>query len=114
MQADRHAQLAGMAELVDAPDLGSGVHRTCRFEPCSRYLLSPAISPKHNDQMNELKKRLMTEAGLDEETSQRTIEVMAEYVKEQLPENMRGMVDGLLLGEGGNPLGAISGLFGGS
>gem|GEM_PF-5033341 len=27
-----------MAELVDAPDLGSGVPRTCRFESCSRYV----------------------------------------------------------------------------
>ena len=32
---------AGMAELVDAPDLGSGVPRTCRFESCSRYVSFP-------------------------------------------------------------------------
>ena len=65
--------------------------------------------------MDELKKRLMEQVGLDEEGSQNAIEVVLGFIKEQLPENLQGMVDGLISGEGGggNPLDAVKGLFGG-
>jgi hypothetical protein len=66
--------------------------------------------------MEELKKRLMEKIGLDEEKSARTIEVVVGFIKEQLPENLRGMVDGLISGEDGdnNPLDAVKGFFGGA
>ena len=38
--------------------------------------------------MDELKKRLMEKVGLDEEKSQDAIEVVLDFIKEQLPENL--------------------------
>ncbi len=64
--------------------------------------------------MDELKKRLMEQIGLDEDKSQSAIEIVLGFIKEQLPENLQGMVDGIVSGEGGaNPLDAVKGLFGG-
>jgi hypothetical protein len=64
--------------------------------------------------MDELKKRLMEEVGLDEEKSAEAIEVVIGFIKDQLPEHFRGIVDGLVSGEGGdNPLDAVKGFFGG-
>jgi hypothetical protein len=61
--------------------------------------------------MDELKKRLMEEVGLDEERSQQAIEVVLGFIKEQIPENLRGIVDGFV--GGANPLDAVKGFFGG-
>lgn len=64
--------------------------------------------------MDELKQLLMDKFGLDAETSEGAIETVLEFMKDKLPEGLRGMVDGLLAGEGGdNPLDALKGLFGG-
>ena len=66
--------------------------------------------------MDELKKRLMEKVGLDEEKSQNAIEVVLGFIKEKLPDNLQGMVDNLISGEGGgveDALGAVKGLFGG-
>lgn len=63
--------------------------------------------------MDELKKRLMERVGLDEEQSSQALETVLGYIKEQLPEHLRGMVDGLLSGGGDNPLDAVKGFFGG-
>lgn len=79
-------------------------------------VLFPVVftNPKHNEIMDELKQRLMEKIGLDEEKSQNTIEIVVNFIKEQLPENLQGMVDGLISGKGGdNPLDAVKGLFGG-
>ncbi|MFM1561883.1 MAG: hypothetical protein ACKJSK_21465 [Roseibacillus sp.] len=63
--------------------------------------------------MDELKKRLMEKVGLDEEKSQDAIEVVLDFIKEQLPETLRGMVDGFVSGDDDNPLDAVKGFFGG-
>lgn len=63
--------------------------------------------------MDELKKRLMEKVGLDEEKSQDAIEVVLDFIKEQLPETLRGMVDGFVSGDDDNPLDTVKGFFGG-
>ena len=63
--------------------------------------------------MDELKKRLMEKVGLGEEKSQDAIEVVLDFIKEQLPETLRGMVDGFVSGDDDNPLDAVKGFFGG-
>ena len=67
--------------------------------------------------MDDLKTRLMEKIGLDAEKSQETINLVVGFIKERIPENLHGMVDGMLSGdddgEGGNPLDAVKGFFGG-
>jgi hypothetical protein len=55
----------------------------------------------------------MEKVGLDEEKSQDAIEVVLDFIKEQLPETLRGMVDGFVSGDDDNPLDAVKGFFGG-
>ena len=43
----------------------------------------------------------------------RSIEVVLDFIKEQLPETLRGMVDGFVSGDDDNPLDAVKGFFGG-
>ena len=68
--------------------------------------------------MEELKQKLMEKIGLDSEKSVETIKVVAEFIKERIPENLHGFVEGML-GEGGDdddggsPLDAVKGMFGG-
>ena len=65
--------------------------------------------------MDELKNLLMEKVGLDGDKASGAIEVVVNFIKDKLPENLQGMVDGLISGEGGgdNPLDAVKGLFGG-
>lgn len=65
--------------------------------------------------MEELKKRLMEQIeGLDSEKSEQAVKIVLGFIKEQIPENLQGMVDGMISGEGGdcNPLDAVKGFFG--
>lgn len=65
--------------------------------------------------MEELKKRLMEQIDdLDSEKSEQVIKIVLDFIKEQIPENLQGMVDGMVSGEGGdcNPLDAVKGFFG--
>ncbi len=66
--------------------------------------------------MNELKQQLIDKLGLDEGVSQQAIDMVLGFVKEKLPENMRGMVDSALAGNMPNTddlLNKAKGLFGG-
>ncbi|MDE0595340.1 MAG: hypothetical protein ABGZ49_05575 [Akkermansiaceae bacterium] len=49
--------------------------------------------------MDDLKSRLMEKIGLDAEKSQETINLVVEFIKERIPENLHGMVDGMLFGD---------------
>ena len=66
--------------------------------------------------MEELKKQLMDKLGLDEEASQQAIDTVLGFVKDKLPENVRGFVDAAAKGEmpdTGDLLDKAKGLFGG-
>lgn len=68
--------------------------------------------------MEELKKQLMDQLGLDDLTSNKAIELVLGFIKDKLPENLQGMVDSLISGEGGDDdaggaLDTIKGMFGG-
>ena len=51
--------------------------------------------------MDELKNQLMEKLGLDEGMSTQAIEMVLGFLKDKLPENVGGMLDGVLSGEGG-------------
>ncbi len=66
--------------------------------------------------MDELKKQLTEKLGLSEELSEQAIELVLEFVKAKLPENMQGLVDSVAKGEmpdTGGLLDQAKGLFGG-
>jgi len=68
--------------------------------------------------MEELKQQLMDQLGLDDLTSNKAIELVLGFIKDKLPENLQGMVDNLVSGEGGDDaaggaIDAIKGMFGG-
>lgn len=99
---------AGMAELVDALDLGSSELCLCRFESCSRYFFQLS-SP-----MNELRKQL-TDLGLTEELADKAILTVSNFVKAKLPESFHGAIDDVMAGNSpdmGGVLGKLGGLFG--
>jgi hypothetical protein len=54
--------------------------------------------------MEELKNQIVAKLGLDPSQAQSTIEMVLNFVKDKLPENLRGMVDSALSGnsEGGS------------
>ena len=80
----------------------------------------PGSSPHTiiNKIMDDLKNRLMEKIGLDADKSQETIQLVVDFIKERIPENLHGMVDSMLSGggddddDGGGPLDAIKGMFG--
>ena len=61
--------------------------------------------------MDALVAQIVEKTGLSEEMAQNVVDMVLEHVKGQLPENMQGMVDSLLGGEGG--AGGIGGMLGG-
>lgn len=66
--------------------------------------------------MDELKQQLMDKLGLDEGISQQAIDMVLEFVKGQLPENVQGLVDSVVSGEMPDTDGLLDqarGLFGG-
>jgi hypothetical protein len=66
--------------------------------------------------MDELKEKL-TALGIDDDKLDGVIETVLDFVKDQLPEGMGGMLDSVLKGEmpdlGGDVLDKVKGLFGG-
>ena len=70
--------------------------------------------------MDELQKLLSEKFGLDEAASKQAIETVAGFLKDKLPPNVGGLIDGALSGEGGDggglldsAKGALGGLMGG-
>jgi hypothetical protein len=84
-----------MAELVDAPDLGSGAERCAGSSPVPGTT-ALRISNITNI-MDELKQRLAA-LGLSPEQVDSALQTIAGFVKEKLPENYQPMVDDLLEG----------------
>jgi hypothetical protein len=64
--------------------------------------------------MEELKQKLSDALNLDEETAQKGVETVLEFLKDKLPESMHGFLDNLD-GDGvaDSALDAVKGLFGG-
>jgi ketopantoate reductase len=65
--------------------------------------------------MNELKEKLMAH-GLSEETTDKVIATVADFVKSRIPESYHSMIDDVLAGktpELGGILGSLGSLFGG-
>ena len=50
--------------------------------------------------MDELKNQLTEKLGLDENMSSQAIEMVVGFLKDKLPGNIGGMLDGALSGEG--------------
>lgn len=64
--------------------------------------------------MEELKQKLSDALNLDEETAQKGVDTVLEFLKDKLPESMHGFLDNLD-GDGvaDSALDAVKGLFGG-
>jgi hypothetical protein len=62
--------------------------------------------------VDELIKKVSERAGIDADQARKAVEAVADFVKAKFP-GIAGQVDGLLKGEGGNPLGDIAGKIGG-
>lgn len=80
-----------------------GRHGGIRWKQQGRSLIAVAIFGKHKITvtMNELIQELTTKAGLSEEQAAKAIEVIKEYITNQLPPMMHGMVDGFLKQQSG-------------
>ena len=64
--------------------------------------------------MDELKKLLMDQLDLDDLKGSKAVELVVNFLKDKLPENLHGMLDDLLEGgEGGGALDGLKGLLGG-
>lgn len=64
--------------------------------------------------LNSLKQQMMDKLGLDEAGSDEAIEMVLGFVKDKLPENMQGLVDGISKGEMpdvGGAMDAVKGFF---
>jgi len=64
--------------------------------------------------MDELKQKMMDQLGLDEGKSNQAIEMVLGFVKDKLPDNVGGMIDGVTGGlpDAGGAVDAVKGLFG--
>lgn len=64
--------------------------------------------------MEELKQKLADVLNLDDETAQKGVDAVTEFLKDKLPENLHGLLDNLD-GDGvaDSALDAVKGLFGG-
>ncbi len=66
--------------------------------------------------MEELKNQIMEKLGINPEQAGGAIQMVLNFVKDKLPENLRGLVDNALTGEGGgasNLLDQAKGALGG-
>jgi len=64
--------------------------------------------------LDSLKKELMDKLGLDEGGSNQAVELVLGFVKDKLPENLQGLVDGISSGEMpdlGDAVDAVKGFF---
>ena len=51
--------------------------------------------------MEELKNQIMSKIGIDHDQAEGAIEAVLNFIKGKLPENLHGMIDSALHGEGG-------------
>ena len=63
--------------------------------------------------MDELIKQVAERTGLPADKAKATVEQVLAFVKEKLPEPLRGQIDGFLSGGGAPNLGDIAGKIGG-
>ena len=63
--------------------------------------------------MEALIAQIVEKTGVSEEIAQSIVDMVLEHVKGQLPENMQGMVDQFLGGEGGSAGGGLGSMLGG-
>ena len=63
--------------------------------------------------MDVLIAQIVEKTGLSEEMAESIVEMVLEHVKGQLPDNMQGMVDQFLSGEGGSASGNLGSMLGG-
>lgn len=65
--------------------------------------------------MDELKQKLMDQLGLDDGKASSAIEMVMNFAKDKLPDNISGLLDGVMNGEtpdASSALDAVKGLFG--
>jgi hypothetical protein len=63
--------------------------------------------------MDEIIKQVQERAGIDESQARTAVDTVVSFLKERLPEPMRGQIDGLMSGGGdggSNPLGGLGNL----
>jgi hypothetical protein len=63
--------------------------------------------------MDEIVQQVQQRAGIDENQARTAVETVVSFLKERLPEPMRGQIDGLMGGGaagGSNPLGGLGDL----
>lgn len=63
--------------------------------------------------MEELKKQIAEKFGLDAEKADGAIQMVLNFVKDKLPDNMKGLVDSALKGECGGLMDQAKGMLGG-
>ena len=63
--------------------------------------------------MDVLVAQIVEKTGLSEEMAESVVNMVLEHVKDQLPENMQGMVDSFLGGGDAGGLGNIGGMLSG-
>ncbi len=64
--------------------------------------------------MDELVKLVVKKTGIPEETAQKVVETVLDYLKDKLPAPFAGMIDNFFEGEGaGDLLEGLGDLFGG-
>lgn len=108
----RSPQNAGMVELVDTPDLGSGAERYAGSSPV------PGTFTQTTTTMQELQDKLAA-LGLSQEQSAQAIQTVVDFIKSKVPAEYQGMVDQVMeghmpdLGSLGGLMGGLKGLFGG-
>jgi hypothetical protein len=63
--------------------------------------------------MDEIVKLVQERTGIDEGQAKTAVETVVNFIKDRLPEPMKGQIDGLIGGAGGaNPLGGLGNLGG--
>jgi len=62
--------------------------------------------------MDEIVKLIQERAGISEQQARTAAETAVNFIKDRLPEPMKGQIDGLISGQGGgeNPLGGLGNL----
>lgn len=62
--------------------------------------------------MDALVAQIVEKTGVSEEIARSIVSMVMEYVKDQLPENMQGLADQFLGGDGGNAGGGLGSMLG--
>jgi hypothetical protein len=85
------------------------------FDLCSRLFI------KGKKSMDDLIKQITSKVGISDEQAKGTVDMVLQFIKGKMPENMHGVIDGALGGEAGSDgggmldmaKGAIGGMLGG-